>query len=181
MKWFFNLSTQAKLFIGFGLMIFLLATIIVTTYLNTTAIQEFHNKTFDDFANSLDIKDIRSNQNAIRANLLNIVLVTDRAERDRLLQDIQQRDKENTENMQRLTERIANDPEILTKIEEFKAVRLPYRQVQETQIIPYIYEGKVEEAKRLAFSVQSERYEKMQAIADDLVNVLGKKAVAAVN
>ncbi len=181
MKWFLNLSTQAKLFIGFGLMIIFLAAVMVTAYLGTAAIQESHQSTFDAFANSLDMKDIRSNQNAVRANLLNMFLVNDRVERDRLLQDIQKRDKENTENMQRITQRSANDPEILSKIEEFEAVRVPFRQTRETKIIPLIYEGKVEEAKWLALGIQDERNEKMRVLANELVDALQKKATAAVS
>ena len=181
MNWFLNLSTRAKLIMGFGLMIFLLAAIIVTAYLNTTAIQEFHKNTFDAFANSLDLKDIRSNQNAILANVLTIILVADRAERDRLLRNIRTRAQESTENLQRVIQRSKDEPEILAKIKEFVSIQVPYRQTRETQIIPFLYEGKVEEAKRLVLGVQAERYKKMQAIADDLVNVLGKKAAAAVN
>ncbi|MFA6980831.1 MAG: methyl-accepting chemotaxis protein [Ignavibacteriaceae bacterium] len=181
MKWFLNLSTQAKLFIGFGLMIIFLLVVMITAYSGTAAIQESHKSTFDAFANSMDMKDMRSNQNAVRANLLNMILVTDQVERDRLLQDIQKRDKENTENMQRITQRNANDPEILSKIEEFEAIRVPYRQTRETKIIPLIYEGKVEEAKRLTLGVYAEHNEKMQALADELVDVLQKKATAAVS
>ena len=180
MKWFLNFSTQAKLFTGFGLMIVFLTIVMVTAYLGTAAIQESHKSTFDAFENSLDMKDIRTNQNAVRANLISMLLITGRAERDRLLQDIQKRDKENTENMQRITQRSANDLEILSKIEEFESIRIPYRQIRETKIIPLIYEGNAEEAKRLAFSVQSESNEKLRVLADEIVDVLQKKATAAV-
>ncbi|MEX2090220.1 MAG: methyl-accepting chemotaxis protein [Bacteroidota bacterium] len=181
MKWFLNFATQAKLFMGFGLMIIFMATVMVTAYVGITAIQESHKSTFDVFENSLNLKDVRSNQNAMQSNLLNMILVTDRAERDRLLQDILTRDKANGENMQRVTQRSTNDPEILSKIEELEAIRVPFRQVRETRIIPLIYEGKVEEAKRLAFGIQAEQNEKMRVLADELVDALQEKATAAVS
>src|SRR3990172_8400299 len=71
MKWFLNLATRGKLFVGFGLMILLLAAVTVTAYRGIAEMQESQKKLYErDFANAVDLKDIRSNQNGAWAKQL---------------------------------------------------------------------------------------------------------------
>ena len=77
MKWFLNLSTRAKLFLSLGIMNLLLAGVIVTAYTGITRIQESQRKLYEEeFKNTLDLKDVRSNQNGIRADLLAMMLLS---------------------------------------------------------------------------------------------------------
>ncbi|MBI4573672.1 MAG: MCP four helix bundle domain-containing protein, partial [candidate division NC10 bacterium] len=170
MQWFLNLSIRVKLLLGFGLMLVLLATVSVTAYRGIRAIQESQARLYqEDFADAVDLKDMRSNQNGTRAALLTMILLAKRSDQERWHQEIKDRFKESTETIQNLLGRNRGDPKHLSKLKEFAAVSTPYQQTVEAQVIPLIYEGKIEEAKKLILGIQLERQEKMRSLADELV------------
>ncbi len=180
MKRLLDLTTRAKLFLGFGLMIAFLAAVIATAYTGITAIRDSQKKLYaEDFANAVDLKDVRSNQNAIRADLLTMLLATNAADWELPQQDIADRDKENDAAVQRLLDRAENDQALRSKLEEFNVIRNAFRQTRETQMIPLILAGKVEEAKALAFGVQEERNQQMRSLANELVDEADKRAQAS--
>ena len=55
------------------------------------------------------------------------------------------------------------------KLGELKKTWESFRNTRDTQIIPAIYGGKVEEAKAIAGGVQKERCKKMSSIVDELI------------
>ncbi len=177
MKRLLDLTTRAKLFLGFGLMILFLAAAIATAYIGITDIRDSEKKLYaEDFANAVDLKDVRANQNAIRADVLTMLLATDR---ELPQQDIADRDKQNDAAMQRLLDRAENDPALRTRLEEFNAIRNAFRETREMQVIPLILAGKVEEAEALALGVQEEHNQQMRSIADELVEEADKRAQAS--
>ena len=61
MKWFLSLSTGAKLLLGFGLMMILLATVMVTAYSGIRSIQESERTLFEkDFVSTVSLVSYRS-------------------------------------------------------------------------------------------------------------------------
>jgi len=58
------------------------------------------------------------------------------------------------------------------KLGELKETWEAFRNTRDTQIIPAIYAGKVEESKAIAGGIQKERFKKMSSIVDELI---GKK------
>jgi Four helix bundle sensory module for signal transduction len=168
MNWFLDLTTRTKLFLSFGVMIVLLAMVMITAYRGITAIETSQKNLYaQEFANAVDLKDIRANQNGMRAALLAMLLVPKRSDQEARHQETKDRAKENDETMQRLRERARNDPELLRRLEEFSTIRSAFRQTQETELTPWIYEGKIEEAKQLALGIQAERNEQMRSIANE--------------
>lgn len=169
MKWLINLPIRAKLFFGFGSIILLLFVVIITAYLGITAIQKSQKSLYeDDLANVIDLWNLRTQQNGVRADLMNMILMTRRSEQEAWHQDIKERARKADDIMQRLIERSRNDPQLLRKFEELKTAREAFKLTRETELIPLIYEGKIEEAKRLALGVQLERWKKMSSIAEEL-------------
>ena len=181
MKWFINLATRAKLFWSFGSMVALLAVVIVTGYSGVTAIQEAQKTLYEqDFAVAVALKDLRSNQNGIRAALLTMMAASGPSDRDAARQDIKGRVQESDGLMQRLMDLAKRDPMISSRMEEYRSVRTAYRDTRDKQIVPLIYRGKMEEAKKLVFGVQAERNEKLRTLADTLSKQADDKAAAAV-
>jgi methyl-accepting chemotaxis protein len=181
MSWFLNLTTRSKLFLGFGLMLLFLATVIVTAYTGITAIQESQKRLYnEDFANAVDLMALRMNQNGVRAAQLTMMSVTKRSDQEALHQDLKDRVKEIDEILQRLFELGRNDPMLLRRLEEEKTTRDAYKQTRDTEVIPLIYEGKIDEAKKLVLGIQGERYMKMRSIAEELGKEAEKKARTAV-
>jgi len=181
MKWFLDITTRGKLFTGFGLMIGFLAIVIASAYLGISAIQTSQRSLYEEeFANAVDLLNLRSDENGIRAALLSMMLVTTRSEQETWRTDIKQRSKEIAEVTQQLLERNRNDPRLLAQLDKLKTIREAFAQTRDDQIIPLIYANKIDEAKALAVGIQEERYRKMRAISQELGDAAVEKARAAV-
>ena len=177
MKWFLNLRTGAKLFLGFGLMIVFLAIVIVTAYRSIAAIQTSQRALFEqDFTTATDLLTLEIDENAVRASVLEMMSLTNQAEREVHLLQIKEHSTEIDEISRRLFERYRNDPTSLLKLEEWKTVREAYKQTRETQTVPLILEGKTDAAKAIILGIQQDRYTKMRAITLGLGNEAVAKA-----
>src|SRR3990172_8567237 len=181
MKWFLDITTRSKLVAGFGLMIVLLATVIVIAYLGISAIQASQRRLYqEDFANALDLMKLRSDQNGVRAAQLTMMVLSNRPDQERWRQDADDRSKEIETTTRSLLDRGRNDPRLLGRLEELKAIQDVFEQTRATQINSLIFEGKLEEAKTLALGVNAERYSRMRAISTELGSAAVEKARASV-
>jgi methyl-accepting chemotaxis protein len=181
MKWFLDLSTRQKLLLGFGIMIVLLAIVMFTAYTNIRTIQNTQTRIYEeDFANALALKEIRTNQNAIRENQLIIILSTDRAEHERRFSDIEERSRKNDQHLRGLMERMKSNPSLYPRLEEFLTIRTPFAETRNTRILPLLRDGKMDEAKQLILGVQAERNEKMRVIADALIEEVEKTVAESI-
>src|SRR5690554_4728375 len=172
MNWFINLMTRTKLMVGLGIIILLLIIIMGNAYQSISSMQISQKSLFEEeFATAVDLKDIRSNQNAIRANLLAMMEIADPASPEFMthLTDIDKRKNESETKLEKLFERNRKDPVIYRKLEEFRTVRKDFVDTRDNQIIPYMREARVQDAKQLVLGIQLERDQKMRAIADELV------------
>ena len=181
MKWFLDLKTRGKLFVGFGLMLAFLAIVIVIAYLDITAIQASQKRLYQkEFANAVDLLNLRSDENGIRAALFSMMAATKRPDQDSWHQDIKQRDMEIAAATQQLLERNHNDPGLLAQLDRLKTIREAFSQTRDDQIIPLIYANKTDEAMAQVVGIQEERHRKMRAIALELGDAAVEKARAAV-
>jgi methyl-accepting chemotaxis protein len=179
MKWFLDLSVRTKLLVGFGLMMVFIAVVTINAYLGITAIQESQQSLYEqEFTIAVDLEDLRSNQHANRAAMLTIMMLSDRSDQEVRHQGIKDRFNENGKIIQRLLERGRHDPLLLRRLEEFEVIRSASQQTRETQTI-LIYAGKIDEAEELFFGIQAERDDKMEAIADALVDEAKERARTA--
>ena len=169
MQWFLNLTTRAKLFFSFGLLILFLAAAVLAAYRGIRETQQSQQVVQQELQSALHLRDIRSNQNAVRANLLAMVLLNDRREQEALETDIKARAEENNESIRNLQDLKQADSGFFSRLEEFVVVRNDFTRTQETEIIPLIYQGKKEAAQALILGIQEERNQRMKSIADGLV------------
>jgi methyl-accepting chemotaxis protein len=181
MKWFLDLTTRSKLFLGFAMMVGFLATVIAAAHLGISEIQASQNNLYqEDFANALDLMKFRVDDNGIRAAQLTMMVLSARPDQERWRQDADERSKEMETTMRRLLERGRSDPRLFSRLEELRALRSSYEQTRATQINPLIFEGKLDEAKKLALGIQAERFGKIRAISTELGNAAVEKARASV-
>lgn len=170
MNWFGNLRTRTKLVLGFGLVLVLLMAVIGSSHVAITAIRESQRRLFEvESANAIDLELIRSNQSAIRAAIFGMMVATKRSDQEAMHQGIKTHTQVVDEAIPRVMKRAKDDAKLLSRLEEFDSTRKAFRHTRETETIPLIYAGKLEEAKAIVLGVQSERDRKMQAIADELV------------
>jgi len=181
MKWFLNLTTRNKLFLGFGLMIVFLAVVIATAYRGIVMIQASQHSIYQqEFANAVDLLNLRAQENGVRAAALDMMTVASRTDQETWHGDIKERSKDISGITQRLLERNRSDSSFSARLEELNKTREAFAQMRDDQIIPLIYAGKKEQAKALMLGIQLERYNKMRAIAQKLGDEAEEKARTAV-
>lgn len=169
MKWFLDLTTRSKLSVGFGLMIVFLVGVIGIAYRDITLIQTAQQKLYEkEFASVVDLLQLRSTENGIRAALLSMMDAQSASDREAWRQEINQRSKEATHLIQQLKERNMEDPGATSRLDELTAMRDEFAHTRETRIIPLIYEGQKDKARALAVGVQDQRYRKMRGIAEEM-------------
>ncbi len=171
MKWFINLAMRTKLFLGFGLMVVLLALVTAVAYRGITTIRENQKQLFEeDFARVVDIMEVQFNQTKIRLNAATELLVTDRPAQESSLKDSDDRIKTINGLMQDLLEREKNNAERLAKIKELDTLQKAFVETRNKQVVPLILAGKIEEANTLVTGIQAERNQKINSFADELVS-----------
>jgi methyl-accepting chemotaxis protein len=171
MKWFINLAMRTKLFLGFGLMVVLLALVTAVAYRGITTIRENQKQLFEeDFAKVVDIMEVQFNQTKIRLNAATELLVTDRPAQESSLKDSDDRIKTVDGLMFDLAEKEKNNAERLVKIKELDTLRKAFVETRNQQVVPLILAGKIEEANTLVTGIQAKRNQQINAIADELVS-----------
>lgn len=169
MKWFEDIPTRFKFFIGFGIMITFFIGVILIARATISEIQTSQERIFDEeFAITADLLLLRAEEDEVRLGLLMMMSSEGRADMDKWRQEVTARSEEIDRIMQRLMERSRGEPEILRRLEELDAVRLLFKQTRDSEIIPFIYDKKIEKARALALGIQTERYEKMLSITTGL-------------
>ena len=181
MKWLENLSTKGKLYLGFSLMIVLLAAVVVTAQRSITSILESQKKLYSvEFANALGLQLLRNDQNGVRADVLTMMILNKRSDQEVWHQDMMTRAVEIGSVLTALSERAKDDPQTLRRLEELRSVRDAYVQTRDNETIPLIYDGKIEQARNLILGIEADRYGKMRSIATELGDQAGEKARQAV-
>src|SRR3990170_797214 len=119
MKWFHDASTRMKLFFGFGLIIVLLLIVTATAYRSITAIEDSQQRLYEvNFADAVDLLELRSDENGIRAAQLDMMLSARRSDQEAWHRDIQERSKDIDRLMPRLLARNRSQPAVLQRLEE---------------------------------------------------------------
>jgi methyl-accepting chemotaxis protein len=169
MKRFVNFSTQVKLMYGFGLMWILLAVVIVFAYRGMAGITQSEQLLHSFyFTEALELLDLRSHQNFNRAEILEMILTTNRIKQEAIEKYIKERNRQIDEILDKLF-KLETNPQSQSRLKELKDIVVVYRQTRE-QEIALIYRGRVEEAHQLGVGIQSERFEKIHSIVKELVN-----------
>ena len=176
-----RIAFKTRVTLGFVLIVLFLAIIVARAYFDISSIQVSQKNLYENvFTNAIDLKDIRSNQNAIRADVLSMMLLADPSEADRFEQDIQARERENRGRLALRLERNRDNPVILQKLNNFETLQTAFSEARIQQIIPLIKDGRIDEARSIALGTQRERDQELSHIADDLITTVDANAQTAV-
>jgi methyl-accepting chemotaxis protein len=168
MKWFVNLAMRTKLFLSFGLMIVVLLAVIATAYNGLTTLHLSQEELFrNDFLPTIELLELRSSQNRVRTQILEMMMTKDKAKQQALEIDIKERTKEIDAGLKIVSESLQDHPKELKQYEEMVSLVANYRKTKDEQI-SLIYADKVSEAENLDTTIQSERYNRIRAIAINL-------------
>ncbi|TAN62171.1 methyl-accepting chemotaxis protein [bacterium] len=176
MKSFIDMPTSIKFFIGFGVVIALFIAVIIVASKGISNIQQTQNSiVISEFPDTRDTLMIKSNIDDMRVALLSMMAAKDRPEKAALHQFIRERSEELAHVKQTLIERNKDEPPLLKMLEELNVANEAFKQTRENELIPLIYAGKNDEAKKLAFGIQANRYEKMRRIIFDIKDYTAKE------
>lgn len=171
MSWLLNRSTRTKLFLGFGLMLAYLLGANIAAYLGYQSIQankqSLHN---EGFVTVIDLKELRHNQVAIVADMLTLLLVNDPIIFERTRQQIEETQRRNDALLRVLQQQTEDTPSLYSDLQEFVTVRNSFDEAWETDVLPLVRAGSMDEAAVLMLGGQTERHAEMQAIAARLVD-----------
>ncbi|WP_137916415.1 methyl-accepting chemotaxis protein [Ramlibacter sp. 2FC] len=179
MTWMLDLSTRNKLFVGFGLMLALLAGAGLTAYQSVSAILASQRVLQQEFADAVDLLELRTDINGSRASLLRLLLAQTPAEREVAQQDIRQREQEGDEALRQLQGRKRDDAQPLAQIQEIVALRNVFNRTRNAQIMPLIQAGQTEQALAMILGAQEQRYLQMRQMAQALGEEALRRARAA--
>ena len=168
MKWFVNLSTRNKLLCGFGLIVLLLALVVGVAYRGITSVQgEYKNLLKEEIQVVANLIEFRANMNRQRLDMLRMVSTNDKKEQQKIEQEVKDSSKANDKILEDLGRFGIKNPVFIKSMSEFKSLSDAYWRTRDEQI-SLIFQGKTDDAKKLALTVQDERFEKMRQMALDI-------------
>lgn len=179
MRWFLDMPMRAKLLMGFGLVIALLAVTAGAAAVAIGAMRDAQREVIEeDYQVATDLLMLRGQQNRQRALFLDMSLKTRRADQEPLERDIRAGRPVMEEALARIARVKSDEPRFLARVDEMKRALEAYQQVRDRQMA-LIYDGKVAESREMSVGEQEARYEKVQALATELSNEALAKARAA--
>jgi methyl-accepting chemotaxis protein len=176
MTWISNMKTRTKLLLGFGLLILLVISVAGVGYEGLRTVNRYLAGLHDEhFAVALSLAETGSNLNAVRAALLAMMAAKDREVQEKQHAVIKQLTKEIDASFERLLGSSLSEGQ-KAKIRQVHKVWQEFRDTRDTQLIPAIYKGRLEEARALATGIQAERYRTFSEAAAQLINEAREQA-----
>jgi methyl-accepting chemotaxis protein len=180
MKWFRNLKISHKITAISVTFLVFLGIVAYTGYLGVKMVngevQELSDVHLPATATILDLK---GNLHAVRAALVTMMAETDRAKQEAQHQNIKQFTSEIDQLFAKLEKLDWIDQEIIKAISEMKSTWEAFRDTRDNQLIPAIYDGRIEDARALALGVQAQRFKKFTSLADEIAKRMEEMAARA--
>ena len=168
MNWFVNLSTRNKLLCGFGLIVLFLASVVIVAYRGIDSIQQVYKALLQEEVEVVNsLIEYRANMNRQRLDMLRMVSTNDKNEQQKIENEIKQSTRANDQMLEKLTRLGIKDANFIKGLEEFKKLSDTYRQTRGEEVT-LIFQGKIDDAKKLALTIQDERFEKLRQMALDI-------------
>ena len=166
MNWFVNLSTRNKLLCGFGLIVLLLALVVVVAYGGIKTIQEGYKSVIQEEVEVVaNLIEFRANLNYQKLAMLKMVFSNDKTEQRSIENEVKESAGKNDQILEAVSQAGGKDPDFLKTLNEFKNLLMAFRQTRDQEVMQLAYQGKNDEAKKLAMGIQDERYVKLRAMA----------------
>lgn len=163
---FLNMSTRAKLLMGFGLVVALLVTVSAIAYRDVDHLRASQKRLFqDDLSIALDLMGLRNTINRERVVLLSLA-VADSSQQPALLQTLEQEAEEIASTMAKLAERRTTEQRFAQNLDKIGQLRQEFVQIRDRDVIPALKSGKRSEASALILGPMQRKFEAFRAIAD---------------
>ncbi len=176
MGWFSNMGIRTKLFVGVGALILLVISVAGVGYQGLRGVNGYLTRMHDEHLTvALSLAETGSNLNAVRASLLAMMAAKDRE----TLEKQHARIKELTREIDTSFEQLLGGSlrgELKARIGKVKEIWEAFRDTRDTQLIPLIYKGHLEEARALATGIQAEQFQAFSSGAAQLIQEAREQA-----
>lgn len=170
MRWFDNLSIGMKLSIAFGVLIAILIVVMATAYTGLQAIQASQHDLHANYvASMMTLQDLNVDMNRSRALVLELALTKDMDHHARLKEEIEETRPVIDANLQAVATIKSQDGSFLTELNAIRSALTEYRQTR-NQLISMIEQGRTDEAIAITTGAQAERFERIRAGINTLVD-----------
>ena len=169
MKYFTNLSTQAKLILSFGLIMILFLVVITISYRDMQSISQSERNLNDDhFRKALLLRDLRSHQNFNRGVVLEMMLTSDKSDQLALEKLLNER----TDSVHKAIETLSannDDQQFQAQLKNLKTELAAYLEGRDAEIV-LIKAGKVVEAQKMAILTQKDHFDNIRTLSMQMGN-----------
>jgi methyl-accepting chemotaxis protein len=157
-KRFSKLSTKAKLFLGFGFIILAFLSTVIVSYLSISAINNSQSELTNALMIERELTQFRSDENRLRALMLEMILSKDGRERDTLQKEIKERVTDVDNRVKMIKQGLAGWQEEQLLFKEIETLMITFRENRVKQL-ELIRLGKNDSAMAYATKVQSPLYD----------------------
>ena len=180
MNWFVNLSTRNKLLCGFGLIVLLLALVVIVAYGGIRTIQEGYRSVIKEEVQVVaNLIEFRANLNHQKLAMLKMIFSNDKAEQSSIEKDVKESARKSDQLLEAVSQAGGKDPDFLNTLNEFKNLLTAFRQTRDQEVMQLAYQGKNDEAKKLALGIQDERYTQLRTMAFKMADMAKARAAQA--
>jgi methyl-accepting chemotaxis protein len=163
MEWFNNITTRAKLFLCFGVILLFMVVMMVIAYRNITNIAKSEKLLNDVFwTTTVNLAEVRAHQNYNRGGILEMMLATDKSKQNEIEQKLRSNASKIDSILTTLTQ-LDLDVQLQDQLKEVGDIIAAYRQTR-GQEIELIKQGKTEQVQQLGAGVQEERFNKIRTM-----------------
>ena len=165
MKWILDLSTRAKLLLGFGLTVALTGLVAWVSHRGLAQLhsnqRHLHNL---NYSNVVDLVTLRAHMNHQRVLMLEVLLATNKAGHARDFAEMAETDASIDILQRDLSARNRDDASLSAKLNDIRTHAADYRKTRQQQIA-LVAEGRLDEARSLGGGEQADRFEKIRSVA----------------
>ena len=162
-----NFSTRAKLVLGFGVLIALLASVSGLTWHAIGVLQTSQRALFEeDLAAAMDVTSLRNELNRERVTMLSLVVAADGARHAELLERLAAVRPRISAIQARLAKRAVHDTTLGRSLAELDPLLREYASLRDARAMPALQEGRRAEAGAVITGQLQDRYDPLRDVAE---------------
>ncbi|MDP3848329.1 MAG: methyl-accepting chemotaxis protein [Pseudomonas sp.] len=164
-----NLSIGSKLMLAFGGLILGFGALLLTSLEHFTGLQEAEELQFKRrYERMSDVKELLSNLNLQRTELLEIVAEGPTGNLKSHEQEIRQRTETNSQLLEQLRAGVKEDPATIELLDQLQSTRAAYLHTRDSKVLPLLRSERLEEARGLIAGEHSEQLARLRALGQQL-------------
>lgn len=165
-----NLKVKSKLIL---IMAIASLAIVAVGFTGVYGLQKVNNALSDmyhkHYVSSVNVLELKSDLNGVRAALVSMMAQTEKDGKEKQHETVRALSRKIDDGIEGALKSEYARNNVKEKLTQIKETWAAFSATRDRELIPFVYAGKLQEAKALALGVQAERFNKLIGLADDLV------------